>query len=149
MRFNSRYKSSTKILLGALTSAEASKKLDEITNFMRQVELGRDEIKALRDEITQARMPLADKLKQEEQDRLNQEQERERQRKQRFQSFSDQVEALLKGADEYDAEQLFNEREALLAKLTQAPLSKLEKQELERQLKPLRDKINEKKSVHS
>lgn len=130
---------------GPLSNADASKKLDEITNFMRQVELGRDELKFLRDELTQARKPLMDKLKQEEQDRLNQEQERDRQRKQRLQDLWDEVEALLKNADAYDAEKLFAEREAILLKLAQAPLSKLEKQELERQLKPLRDTIAEKK----
>lgn len=130
---------------GQLSNAEANKKIDEIVAFMRRTELGRDELKSLRDALTEARKPFLDKVKSEEQERQNLEEERERQKKKRLHELAHEIDHLLRSADAYDADQLYDERNALLEKITAAPLTKLEKQDLEKSLKPLRDTIAEKK----
>lgn len=130
---------------GQLSNTDAQKKLDEISVFMRQMELGRDEVKELREELLNARKPLAEKLKNEEQDRLNQEQEKEKQRKKRFNDLKEECENLFRCSEACDAENLIAKRDELYEKICQSSISKLEKQELERMLKPLRDLIAEKK----
>lgn len=130
---------------GSLTIAEASKQLDAIALFMREVDLGRDEVKDLREELQNARKPILDKQKEDEQQRLRQEEERDRARKQRIQELHAECAALLARVNELDADTLTAERDALALKVTQASITKIEKQELERILKPLRDIISEKK----
>lgn len=130
---------------GQLSIAEALKKADEVTTFMRQIELGRDELKVLREELAKARQPIFDKQKREEQERLNQEQERDKQRKQRLIEIRNDCEGLLGNVEALDADTLFAEREVLQEKINGSTLSKLEKQDLERLLKPLRDIISDKK----
>lgn len=128
-----------------LSVADALKKAEEITAFMRQIELGRDELKILRDQLTSARQPILEQQKLEEQERQNQEQEREKQRKQRFTELWSESENLLNQVDGLDAEKLSAARDAILEKIAISSLSKLEKQELERFIKPLKDVISDKK----
>lgn len=130
---------------GGVSLGEASKQLDEIAHFMREVDLGRDEVKELREALQNARKPIFDKQKEEEQERLRQEDERDRARKQRIVELHAECAALIAKVNELDAEALSSERDALTLKITQASITKLEKQELERVLKPLRDIISEKK----
>lgn len=130
---------------GQLSIAEALKKAEEVTAFMRQIELGREELKVLREELTKARQPILDKQKQEEQERHNQEQERDKQRKQRLVELRRDCETLLENVEASDADKLSSDREVLQEKINISTLSKLEKQDLERLLKPLRDIISDKK----
>lgn len=128
-----------------LSVAEGHKKLDEITTFMRQVELGRDELKFLRDELSKARKPLLDKVQAEEQARQDHESERIRAKKQKVIELKQEIETLVHSAHQQDAEQLVAARDALLEKINSSALIKSEKQELERLLKGLRDLISDKK----
>lgn len=128
-----------------LSTTDANKKIDDVVTLMRNTELGRDELKALRDEITQSRKTLSDKIKQEEKDRLSHEEERGRQKRQQLYEISQEISAFLSQTDQYDAESIIEKRAAFIDKITAAPLTKLEKQELEKSLKPLRDIIAEKK----
>lgn len=128
-----------------LTINEALKKVDEITYFMRQVELGRDELKTLRDELLKVKQPIFEQQKKEELEKQIVEQERERQRTQLMQSLKNECENLVNSSEDVEAEKLAAERDALLEKIAQSSITKLEKQELERSLKPLRDIIADKK----
>jgi hypothetical protein len=128
-----------------LSTDEATKQIEEISHFMRGVELGRDEIKFLRDELNNARKPILEKTKKEEQDKILQEQERERTKKQLHQGLKQEIENLLKTNNDFDANRLGEERDLMLEKIHSSHLTKIEKQELERQLKPLRDIISDKK----
>lgn len=129
---------------GTLSIIEGNKKLDEVVSFMRSVELGRDELKYLRDQLSQARKPLLDMEKSEEQLRQEQEQERLRVKKQKILDIKQEIETLLKSVDNYDAEGLVAARDAIYNNIHEAPLIKVEKQELERLLKPFRDLISDK-----
>lgn len=128
-----------------LNLTEAQKKLDEIANSMRQMELGRDEVKQLKEEMGQARQPVQDQLRAAELEKQQHIQEKEIQRKKGFQDMHQQCDELLAAAEKLDCEILAQKREELLTKVGQSSLSKVEKQELERKLKPLRDLIAEKK----
>lgn len=132
-------------LAGGISNGEASKQLDAIASFMREVDLGREEVKELREELQNARKPILEKQKEEEQQRLRQEEERDRVRKQRIQELHTECGSLLARVNDLDADALTIERDALNQKIAQASITKIEKQELERVLKPLRDIIAEKK----
>lgn len=129
---------------GTLSIAEGNKKLDEVVAFMRSVELGRDELKYLRDQLSIARKPLIEMAKSEEQLRQEQEQERVRAKKQKIMDLKQEIETLFKSADSYDADGLAAARDALFNTIQDASLIKVEKQELERLLKPFRDLISDK-----
>lgn len=128
----------------ALSVHDANKKIDEIVAYMRKIELGRDELRVLREELNEARKPLQDKLRAEEEVKQQQEQERGRQKREKYHLLKSQVEALLNDNEGLDADQLIAERDGLLTQIADSTLTKNEKQEIERLLKPLKDTITEK-----
>ncbi len=127
------------------STAEGMKQLDEISAFIRGLEMGRDDRQVLREAWNTARKPLLDKLQLEEQSRQQQDQERENQRRQKITDIRNAVAALIKTAESLDLEALSQQRDELLEQASKANMSKAEKQEIERQLKPLRDVISEKR----
>lgn len=128
-----------------LTIPQAQAKLDEVITFMGSQQLGYDEVKLLREEIGKARRLVLDKTKTEEELRQKQEQERQKAKREQVQQFQQRVETLLKQHHQYDANSLTAQRDALLAEINELPISKPEKQELEKQFRPFRDLISEKK----
>lgn len=128
-----------------LSLQDANKKMDEIVSFMRKTELGRDELQALREELNEARKPLQTRLKEEENLKFEQEQERSRQKKEKYLSLKERADSLTHKHEEYEAETLISKRDELLSDITGAGISKSEKQELERLLKPLKDLITDKR----
>lgn len=133
--------------LGQMPNHEANKVLEEISVYMRKVDLGRDEIKMLREELANARKPLVDKLKAEEQERQNQEIEKERVKRQKLIDLKQEVETLLKDNENLTVDQLNAARDELIEKISTSNLTKSEKLDLERSMKPLRDVISEKKEL--
>lgn len=123
----------------------AHTKLDEISNQMRKMELGRDEVKYLRAELNQIRKLIQEKEKIEEQDRQNQERERVRQKQEKVTHIKTAVDNLISQVENYDFERLSLERDELIQTIANTPMSKVEKQAFERQLKPLKDLITDKK----
>lgn len=130
---------------GELSLAEANKKLDEIAVVMRKVELGRDELQALRKEFNDARQAIQSKINAEVNARQQEEDARQRQRKEKIEHMKAQAEALVHQNDQYDADQLIEQRDLLLAEISKSEFSKHEKLDIERCLKPLRDIITEKR----
>lgn len=130
---------------GQLTAAKANEQLDEISSFMRGVELGRDEVKFLRDQLQTARQPLIDLMKSDEEKRQEQERERVRLKQQVAVELRQEVIDLVRTGNKLDADSLTKVRDALLEKIQESPLVKSEKQDLERLLKPLRDVISDKR----
>lgn len=125
--------------------AESQKKVEGIATQMRKVDLGRDELKVLRDGLGDIRKLLQEKMKGVEEARQHQENERERQKKEKYKILKEQVEQLMKDHEGIEADQLLFQRDALIAQIHDSSLTKIEKQELEKSLKPLRDIITEKK----
>lgn len=127
--------------------AEAQKKVEGIVNQMRNVELGRDELRVLREGLADVRKIISDKVRAHEGARQQLEIERERQKIEKSQALRDQAVHLVTEHESIDADQLIASRDALLEQIHNSSLSKIEKQELERTLKPLRDIITEKKET--
>lgn len=123
---------------------EAHPKLEEIEDFMRTAELGRDEVRFLREQLQKARRSVSDRAKTEEQERQKDEQNRARQKQEKLQSLKLEIEDFLNNAQSYDVAKIEAERDSLLSKIQEANLFKSERQELERLFKPLRDIIADK-----
>ncbi|WP_079988613.1 hypothetical protein [Candidatus Protochlamydia sp. W-9] len=126
------------------STVEAQKKLEEIITFMRRTELGRDELKELKEELSHIRKIVHDKAKHEEDLRYQQEQERNRQKKEKFNTFKELADNLVSQAESYELMKLTSDRDQLLAQLQESSLTKNEKIDIERILRPLRDIITEK-----
>lgn len=133
--FNTRYGA------GELSEDQANKQLDEISKFMRQVELGRDEIKALRDDLSICRNQIMEKLNAQEQVRLQHEQERERQRKAKTEELKDEIAQFGTRLSSLNAQELAAGRDELIEKIQNSSLNKFEKQEIERLFKPVRSAV--------
>lgn len=86
-------------------------------------------------------------MQSEEAQRQHQSQERERQRRNQYQEIKAQIEELLKNNTQLNSDELMSQRDRIVEKMDDFSLNKAEKQELERQLKPLRDIISEKKET--
>lgn len=127
------------------TISEANKQLDEVFAYMRGLELGRDEQRFLREELNNARRPITEKIQAVENERNHNENEKERLRRDGIKQIKLRIEELLNDNEFLDVEALTAEREALLEKMGSLALSKVEKLDIERQLKSLRDLITEKK----
>ena len=123
---------------------EAQKKIDEIVALMRRTELGRDELKVLREQLGVVRQLVQTRVKAEEETRQRHEQERYRQKKEKYFNLKERVESLTTDYSSLSADQLIAEREAILIQMQEAQLTKVEKQEIERLMKPLRDIITDK-----
>ncbi len=121
--------------------------LDAVLAELRHVELGRDEIKALRDQVNSIRQPMIDKAKLEEQERANQVLEREKLKKFRVQEIKNEISALLLDLEAYNAASLTAKRDEFVQRISELQATKLEKQELERLLKPVKDALIEKKEM--
>lgn len=124
---------------------EGLKKLDEISKEMRNIELGRDEVVQLRDEIQKARQLIQEKQKQEENERLSAEMEKERQKKEAFIQLKNELDQLIASINTTDLEKLLEQKDQIQQKIATSLFSRLEKQELERKFRPLKDGITEKK----
>jgi len=127
------------------THAEATKQLDELIAHIRGLEHGRDELRTLKAEVQLARKPILDKLHAQETERLNQDQERERQRRQKITDIKLQAVQLLKGTELLEADEIERQRDAIIDLISNSSMAKADKQEIERQMKPLRDLISEKR----
>ncbi len=129
----------------AESAGEAQRKIEGIVALMRKTELGRDELKSLREALSEVRKSVQDQTKLEEEARQQQEQERNRQKQEKYNQLKDQTEKLLQHYDTLEVEALVSRRDELVTHIHDSNLTKNEKQELERLLKPLRDIITEKK----
>lgn len=125
--------------------AEATKTLDELVVYIRGLEHGRDELRALRTEVQAARKPILEKIQSHEAARLSQDQERDKLRRQKILDIKLQAEELLKNSESLDADAIEAQRDVLNDLISSSAMGKADKQEIERQLKPLRDLISEKR----
>lgn len=127
--------------------AEATKQLDELVAHIRSLEHGRDELRTLKEEVHAARKPILERVQAQEAERLNHDQERENQRRQKILTIKKQAEELLKSSESLDADSIESQRDAIIDLIASSSMGKVDKQEVERQLKPLRDLISEKRET--
>jgi hypothetical protein len=128
-----------------ISITDAHKGVEGIVAHMRKVELGREELKILREALGEVRKVIQERVKSDEAARQEQENERNRQKREKYRVLREQAEQLLQHHESLDADRLIVDRDALLVQVHDSFLSKNEKQELERILKPMRDIITEKR----
>ncbi len=127
------------------TIEDGQKLVAELEKTIRDAEIGQDEVKALRVELSEAAAPLQAKLDEQEAARRAEEEARRAEREAAVQEMRNRVAALFTNADSLDTDAFIAERDALLAEIKTAPLPKFEKSSLEKSLRPAREIIRKKK----
>jgi hypothetical protein len=124
---------------------DAINTLDSIATSLRHQDWERDELKALRHHIHQARSTIQEIIDREAQEKYKQEQERIRGIQQKITDLKQEISLLIQNAPKETAEELLLRREEFQQKIQSLAITKTEKLELERLLKPLKDLISDKK----
>jgi hypothetical protein len=127
------------------TSEEASKQAGEILNFMKTIDLGRDEIRYLKDEVSKARAPIFERVAKEQEAREKEIEEGQRQRREKIELFKQRIKEVVDQVATTAVEELNLSRERLHQELHLLVATHAEKELLEHELKTVRDLINDKK----
>lgn len=131
---------------GTIQFSKAGKLLDEIQTLMRQKELGRDEVKALRDQITDLRKSMKESSKNEEDARLKSEFDKLQKKRALLSELQQKIDVLVSATSGMAADQIEAEKDELLNEVAAVKeLTSREKNDLERPLRALRDLISMKK----
>jgi len=129
---------------GKYSIDEGFKELEAISRWMREVELTRHDVYALKDELAKAREPLDAKLSEEEDERRQKQAEFEQARREKVEQFKQKVEALAEKIATEEVDALLKELEECRKTFTSISVMKVERQQLDRKLKTIRDQIAEK-----
>ncbi|MCP5469378.1 MAG: hypothetical protein H7A36_02615 [Chlamydiales bacterium] len=121
----------------------AYKELDTIGRSMREIELTRTDVAALKDEIKELRAPLEAVREQKEQELKEQQVAFEKARKEKAEEFKGRLKALV----DYDLEELESKLEVYKKELSTLSIPKGERQVCERLLRSCRDKLAEKREA--
>lgn len=128
-----------------LSTGAALKEMESIQAFMRKVELGRDEVKILKDRLNEVRELIQGKKNAEEDARLKEEREKLRLKKEKLVTVKQEIDAALAGADSFSAESISAKQAELVEKVSHLKdVTARERQELERSLRQLKDLCNAK-----
>jgi hypothetical protein len=103
------------------------------------------DVKNLKHELTLALSPIADKEK-EEKEKIRKSKDEEIQKKNdAIVTVVGKLEKLIKEEDNYSLDEMNKEKEEIMKEIQDVPLNKIEKQNIERTMKPLKDIIISKK----
>ena len=127
------------------TPEDAEKLSGEILSFMRNIDLGREEVKLLRDAILKAKAPVFEKLKKEQTERERQIEEIQRQKREKLTSLRKGIEVLIASTEILSIEELSEARITFGKKIEALPLTAAEQELFDELMKALRDKMIEKK----
>lgn len=126
---------------------EHEKRLFEILQEMRKVELGRDEVKALRTRVDAFKAQLHEKELAAEAARKQSEIERQQKRRELIDSFRGELDQLFEKVPSLSLEEMHSMEEAVTQRLAASALNKSEKAEIEKRLKPLKEIAKKKKEA--
>ncbi len=121
------------------------KKYQEITSSMREMQLGRFEVKTLKDQLDLAKKPHEDKKKAELEEIQQKEKRVEESRVQRVQEFRSALQLLLDESASMSFEDITAKRSSIEEEYKALASSKAEKALLDRMFKQLKDKVLEAK----
>ncbi len=129
---------------GKYSMEEGYQELDAIALWMREVELTRNDVLFLKDMLVNARDPMEAKRTEEEELRRQKQAEFEQARRDKVELFKQTVDALLERVESEAIEVLLAELEECRKTFSTISIMKLERQQLERKLKEIRDQIADK-----
>lgn len=119
----------------------------EVANFqleMRQLELGRDEVRALKEELSNTEDLLRTEARKEEEERQKEASIREQEKKEKILNFKNRILALLEEAPHMEVDVIQAQKESLLQEINASSLNRHDKVELEKVFKALKDILTEK-----
>ncbi len=122
-----------------------NKQSAEILDFMRTLELGREEVRSLKDLVFQAKRIPFNQAREQEIEKQNKEKEVEVLRREKINSLKGTLTTLLNTASEMDLVDLTAKRDEIQQQFEEITLAKAEKQIVDRLFKQLKDAIDEKK----
>lgn len=128
-----------------LSLRDLDREIDEIVKEMRAAILDRDDVRHLRDSLAALRAPHVEAQEKKDREYELAEQEKVQQRKEKVQRFKEAVADLTQKGVQMDLDTLLAQYKQLDADLNSLEVSKIEKQSLERQLRPIKDLITDKK----
>jgi DNA repair exonuclease SbcCD ATPase subunit len=124
---------------------DAMKHSKEILSFMKTIELGRDEVRYLKDEVSKACTPVYEREKKEQQEREKEIEESQRQRRDKIEDYKRRLQETMDQVAAKTVEELLSLRDDLNKQLALLSATHAEKELLEHLLKQFRDLIIEKK----
>lgn len=128
---------------GEMTIEECNRRSAEILDWMRTFELGREEIKLLKEEIYKAKRVLLDHAREAEAERRKREQEMEALRREKINHLKEDLNTVIAHASTFEIDTLLEKQETLYKQFEEMSLTKAERQMMERSLKQLKDVIDE------
>lgn len=135
-----------KFAAGEISVGNALDLLDAVQQEMRNIDLGRDEVKELREELAVARSAIGDKKKADEEERVRREEEKFQKRKEQVENLQARIQELNLVVDELKADDLEQVIEANKVEVEEIiGLSQREKNELLKSLRHFRDVISTKR----
>ncbi|MBX7067307.1 MAG: hypothetical protein K1X28_08760 [Parachlamydiales bacterium] len=124
---------------------DLSREIEAISNEMREVSLQRDDVKHLREELYKLREPHKAAQEQKAKELLELEKEKLRVKKEQVAALKEKISHLIKDGAQMELADLTEKAAEIDAELSKLEISKMEKQQLERSLRPLKDVIADKK----
>ncbi|MBU6446532.1 MAG: hypothetical protein KGQ49_03950, partial [Verrucomicrobia bacterium] len=128
-----------------LSIHELNQAMDAISNEIREVALQRDDVRYLREELYKLREPHKAAQEQKAKELLEIEKEKLRVKKEQLAALKENINVLLKEGPQMELADLSAKTAAVEAELAKFDISKMEKQQIERSFRPLKDLIHEKK----
>lgn len=132
-------------LNGSLSATETQRNAESIVAKMRSVDLGKEELSELRQKLADLHAKISAKVDVEVQEKKQAEIQRIEKKEGALRELKKKIELFLESADELDIDQLIEKRNALVAEIHSAAITKLDKMELEKGLKGLKDILADKK----
>ncbi len=130
---------------GALSPEEVKKQLEEIDQFSRNLELGREERQTLKKAFDEVFGPIREKETQEANARKEKGAAAAKEKKEKLQAFHDRIVKLAEEADNVPVEQLVSEREVLMKEIQGVSFLEKEKRNLKHGLRRVEDAIDKQK----
>ena len=128
-----------------LSMEECDIESSEILQFMKTIELGREEVRALREELFKAKSGPLERARELEEEKRRQEKQAEIQRREKIETFKHSLQELARGAVSLDVADLIAQKGQLLETLAEISLTKGERHLVDRLFKQIKDVIDEKR----
>jgi DNA repair exonuclease SbcCD ATPase subunit len=124
---------------------DLDKEIDDIVKDMRAISLHRDDVRFLRDELSKLRTPYLAAQEQKARELEESEKEKLRIKKEKVTQIKEEVAQLTKDGAQLELEVLLARFSDLLQSIEQLEASKIEKQQMERSLRSLKDLVADRK----
>lgn len=124
---------------------DLNREIEAISQEMRGISLQREDVKHLREELYKLREPQIAAQEQKAKELLEQEKEKLRLKREQIAALKEKIARLIKEGEQLELDTLNAGFSEVVEEIDRLEISKMEKQQLERSLRPLKDLIADKK----